>query len=172
MVAGFEKELVHAELIGRVVIAWNEVQWMVYRLFVVFSGMSEDQAKDVFFSLRSDSTQRDLTLAAGKSALAKSPTLWNKFRITMCAIGTLASERNAAIHTMWGFNFYEALSGATKLTFGPMGDTARHKALKDDFATQCDELIAELKKHFFTLSDVYKELNGLPSPDTRPPKKR
>ena len=151
----------HAELIGRVVISWNEVQWMVYRLFVTFSAMPPQQAQDVFFSLRSDASQRDLTLAAGKSALATHPKLWQKFRTAMCDIGTLAGERNAAIHTMWGFNFYEALAGASLLSFGPMADTTPHKSLKDDFTAQCNELRDELNKHFLTLADIYKEWNAL-----------
>jgi len=99
----------YAFLIGRVVISWNEVHWAVYALFLELSGMDPDRAKDVFFSIRNDSSQRDMTLTAGKTALVAHPTVWESFRTTINALDKLAGERNAAIHTMWGFNYYNAL---------------------------------------------------------------
>jgi hypothetical protein len=68
----------HAELLGRLVVAWNEVHWLVYVLFAKFSGMEPEQAKDVFFELKSDRSQRGIALAASKTALAKYPTLWGR----------------------------------------------------------------------------------------------
>ena len=66
----------HATLIGSVVIAYNKIHWVISVLFVAFSGMPAEEARDVFFALKSDRLQRDITLAAGKTALAEHPALW------------------------------------------------------------------------------------------------
>lgn len=147
----------HAELIGRVVISWNEVQWIIYRLFVGFSGMPEQQAQDVFFALRSEGGQRDLALAAGKTALADYPFLWEQFRTSLCEVRRLAGERNAAIQTMWDFNF-EALHETHSIEVGTLSDTERHKSLQADFPARCNELREQLEKQFWILSKIYKQL--------------
>ena len=150
----------YAFLIGHIVISWNEVHWAVYALFLELSGMDPDRAKDVFFSVRNNSTQRDMTLAAGKNALTAHPTIWESLRMTINELDKLAGERNAAIHTMWGFNYYNALlDPGGKLSFGPMANTVPHKSLKDDFPAQCDQLRATLKSHFMTLSEILRFLS-------------
>lgn len=149
---------IHAELIGRVVISWNEVQWIIYRLFVGFSGMPEQQAHDVFFALRSDASQRDLALAAGKTALADYPFLWEQFRTSLCEVRRLAGERNAAIQTMWAFNFFEAMEKTHTLEVGALSDTVHHQFLNEDFPAQCNELREQLEKQFWILSKIYKQL--------------
>ena len=118
--------------------------------------MPEARAHDLFFKLRSDASQRDITLAAGKTALATEPALWGKFQATMSAFDKLAGERNATVHTMWGFNFYEALTGEAQLFFGPMA--GRHGSLKDDFPAQCGELRKELEGHFANLTEILRSL--------------
>ena len=95
----------HAQLIGSVVIAYNRVQWLISVLFVAFSGMPDEQAQDVFFAVKSDGVQRDIALAAGKTALAKHPALWEGFRTVIAEINDLAGERNAAVHTMWAVDW-------------------------------------------------------------------
>jgi hypothetical protein len=45
--------------------------------------------------------QRDITIAAGKTALAEHPALWERFETTLEKVNELAGERNAAVHTMW-----------------------------------------------------------------------
>lgn len=121
--------------------------------------MPEQRAHDVFFKLRSDASQREITLAAGQTALAADPALWKKFRATIAALNKLAGERNAAVHTMWGFNFYEALREQTEVKFGPMA--GRHKSIEEDFPTQCVALRKELQGHFSTLVTIAQQVARL-----------
>ena len=95
----------HAQLIGSVVIAYNKVQWVISVLFVALSGMPAEEARDIFFTLKSDRLQRDITLAAGKTALAGHPALWERFETTLEKVNELAGERNAAVHTMWAIDW-------------------------------------------------------------------
>jgi hypothetical protein len=150
----------HAELIGHVVVSWNEVHWFMYVLFATFSGMPEQQARDVFFSIRSDASQRELTLAAGKFALAGRPHLWARLQDVMSAIDKLAGERNAAVHTMWGLNLWEALKSLPdtpiQMSVGPLKGS-RHGSLKGDFSKQFEELRDALKQHAIELGKIYQE---------------
>jgi len=147
----------HAELIGRVVIAWNDVQWLVSVLFVDFSGMPDEQARDVFFTLKSDFAQRDIVLAAGKTALAKYPALWEQLQKTIKAINDLAGERNAAVHTMWGVEwvYWGGMSYSAKI--GLLPGVRPHKRLRDDFVAQCAELRQKLEDHSMELNGIRSE---------------
>jgi hypothetical protein len=51
-------------------ITYNRVQHRIFDLFAAFSGMSVEKASGVFLALKSDRSQRDIALAAGKTALA------------------------------------------------------------------------------------------------------
>lgn len=55
--------------------------------------------------------------------------------------------------------FYEALTGQTEVSFGPMA--GRHKSLKKDFATQCVALRNELQDHFSTLVIIAQQVTRL-----------
>jgi hypothetical protein len=147
----------YAELIGQVVIAWNEVQWLVSVLFVEFSGMPAERARDVFFTLKSDFAQRDIALAAGKTALAKFPTLWEQLQNVIKAINDLAGERNAAVHTMWGIEWVSWGGVSYSAKVGLLSGVTPHKRLKDDFVTQCAELRQKLQNHFVELDHVRSE---------------
>ena len=150
----------YARLIGRVVISWNEVQWAIYCLFLEFCEMDSQRATDVFFSIKNDTSQRAMALAASK-ALSKHPRQWEDFRNTIGDLDRLAGERNAAVHTMWGFNLYSALLDPEGvLSFGPMVGTIPHRALKENFPAQCEELGMRLHSHFKTLGGILQFLHA------------
>ena len=67
--------------------------------------MPAEEARDIFFDLKSDRLQRDITLAAGKTALAEHPALWERFETTLEKVNELAGERNAAVHTVWAIDW-------------------------------------------------------------------
>jgi hypothetical protein len=124
----------HAQLIGSVVIAYNKVQWVIFVLFVALSGMPAEEARDIFFALKSDRLQRDITLAAGKTALAEHPALWERFETILENINELAGERNAAVDTMWAIDWQ--YWGVPSLYFPKVGfasEAIPHEKLKDDF---------------------------------------
>lgn len=98
----FENDIDHdALLIGQVTIAWNGVQAMVHAFFLKFSGMPLDKANAVFFALKQDSAQRDITLAVCRTSLGEGASIWPRLKGCFNAIETLAGERNATIHTLW-----------------------------------------------------------------------
>jgi hypothetical protein len=152
----------HATLIGSVVIAYNKIHWVISVLFVAFSGMPTEEARDVFFALKSDRLQRDITLAAGKTALAEHPALWERFETTLEKVNELAGERNAAVHTMWAIDWQ--YWGVPSLYFPKVGvasEAILHEKLKDDFPAQFAELNQKLQEHFVELDRIRGEYEKL-----------
>lgn len=117
----------HAELIGRVAIAWNDLHRAIGQLFEEFS--DSEAAKQRYWSARSDAVQRNLTFAAGVTALKPLLELRQRFETAMREIDALAGDRNAALHTYWTRNFPDR-------KIGPHEQVPKHKRLRDDFVTQ------------------------------------
>jgi hypothetical protein len=90
-----------ATLIGQVVLEWNHMHDMIFHSFWQLSGMSREQAQAVFYALKADSAQRDITAALAKVRLSEYPDLQATFLTLIKQAGQLNGERNAAIHTTW-----------------------------------------------------------------------
>lgn len=90
-----------ATLIGRVTLEWNHVCDMVFHTFWQLSGMELEQARAVFYALKADSAQRDITSAIARVRLKDDPKLCMRFLDVLRKIGQISGERNAAIHTTW-----------------------------------------------------------------------
>ena len=149
-----ERDIVadHAELIGRVAIAWNDLNHMLSILFQMLSGLPADKARAIYFTPRSDTAQREILTAVGKAALEVAhPALWTSFKICMDGIGPLSGERNAAIHTSWVLVIPEN-------KFAPSPAMPKHKALQTDFAQQFGALKERLGNKFFELNEIRKAL--------------
>jgi hypothetical protein len=144
----------HAELIGRVAIAWNELSIMLSMLFELLSGMPSLKAREIYFTPASDSAQRNLLAAAAKVALKPHPDLLKEFNECMDGIRRLSSERNAAIHTSWAFQ----IPGNA---FVPSPAVPTHKALKPDFVLQFQSLKTELNNKWFQLNEIRKKIAKL-----------
>jgi hypothetical protein len=50
----------HAELVGRVTLAWNHNAYQLLHVFEHLTGLPEPTARAIFFSHRSDRAQRDM----------------------------------------------------------------------------------------------------------------
>src|SRR5216684_2202670 len=68
----------HAAMIGRVAVAWNDVQFAVSQIFWLLSGMPQKRAHAVFFALRTDAAQRDITNAAALDVLSDDNALYKR----------------------------------------------------------------------------------------------
>jgi hypothetical protein len=149
---GPERDIIaeHAEMIGRVAIAWADLDQILGNLFELFSGLTSDKARAIYFLPKSDRAQREMLRTVAKIALESHPDLWLSFKSAMDGIDTLSGERNAAIHQSWGVQFPDP-------TFVPSHLTPTHKALKDDFVTQFQSLRTKLGDKFFELLEVRKE---------------
>jgi len=163
----------HAKLIGNVTIAWNTAQSLVFTIFSVASGMKYDNAVAVFFALKTDFAQRDITIAVLDSELTgKTPEvekLRDRIKRPINKLNSLASERNAAIHTMWGYVHEE---GDVKVA--PQPSVKHHPSLKvDDAAAQMVRLEEKLGSVVDTLIRSLHELGeyrawqNTPDPRTR-----
>jgi hypothetical protein len=93
----------HAALLGHVTLAWNDCQSMVMQIFHTLSGTSWAQSTSVFLALKSDQSQRDITVALLLAVLnrADDDGLRQLGTSLVGQLGSLAGERNAATHTMW-----------------------------------------------------------------------
>jgi hypothetical protein len=140
----------HAALIGRVAIAWNDLNYILSYLFQIFTGMPKDRATAIYFTPKSDATQRELLMAAAKIALEPYPEIWQAFKSSFDKIKSFAGERNAAIHTSWAVTFPEP-------RFVPASTMPIHGSLKPDFASQFASLREKLANEFFALNEVRKE---------------
>lgn len=147
--------------IGRANMVWNDVHMEIFLLFKELSGMNFHNAEAVFFSIRTDSAQRDMTLALAKSALWNQPSQFDQIKSTINLVGKLASERNAAIHMAWIVN-----DGSDRPS--PYLRVNPHPGLKDDAIAQFDALESALIDIFLKLSKIRKSLTLSPSLDKAP----
>jgi hypothetical protein len=94
-----------AQAIGHVTVQFNGCQEMVFYVFWRLSDMPRACAEAVFMTLKSDSAQRDITLALAKARLATDGlSQYESLKTSLAKLNTLAGERNAAVHTMWGIH--------------------------------------------------------------------
>lgn len=158
----------HATTIGTVTICWNGVQESLFRLFLILSNLPFRTAEAIFFSVRSDSSQRDIVLSVARTELQDYPDLWQATKSLLKCIGELAGERNAAIHTMWQMDFLTDTVKVSPLTRKP-------PVLKDDFKSQFYSLAARLTDIDEALLNLLVELQqrlawqGIPPPRSNPP---
>jgi hypothetical protein len=148
-----EKDIVaeHAELIGRVTVAWNDLNQILSILFEMLSGLPPEKANAIYSTPQSDRAQRDMLMAVAKIALEPHPSIWLPFKTCMEGINSLSSQRNAAIHTSWVLK----IPGNE---FAPSPILPKHKALKADFASQFQDLKAALHNKGFELLEIRKRL--------------
>jgi len=136
----------HAELIGRVAIAWNDLHRVIGQLFEEFS--DSEAAKQRYWAVRSDAAQRNLAFAAGVAALRKLPNLRQRFETTMKEIDALAGDRNAALHTYWTRTFPDR-------KIGPHEQVPKHRQLRDNFVAQFTELVSKLSRYQIELWNLH-----------------
>ncbi len=89
-----------APLIGKMTIDWNECQSSVFLMFNQMLGVGVYKAMAIFFAVKSDGGQRDITIALANNTLAD-PRLLKDFTAAMTAFNRIAGRRNDFIHAMW-----------------------------------------------------------------------
>jgi hypothetical protein len=138
----------HASIVGMVAVSWNGAQESLYLMFVVLMGLRKPEAEAIFFTLKADSAQRDITRELAKAVLAHNADLLKRTTEAINAFDRLAGERNAAIHTMWHASIGEG-------TVRPSPHAKRHGALRPDHRTQFLQLthkLADLEGELFDLA--------------------
>ena len=92
----------HARIIGHLTIVWNTAQHTILQIFEAVSDLSPEAAQAVFFAVKSDSGQRDITMALCEAELPQNDSdLLPAISSGIKRLNKVAGDRNAAIHTMW-----------------------------------------------------------------------
>jgi hypothetical protein len=139
----------HAALVGHVTLAWSNIHSQVFRIFALLCGTTKRQSEAIFFALKSDASQREITLAVINETVSE--PLRDKGKAIFGRINGLAGDRNLAAHTMW----------ATLMPAGmiiPNPSVRRPSRLKDDFELQFQTLIERLRELFRELMKFTQEI--------------
>lgn len=96
-----EKFRAHAERIGQATIAWNFAHSAVFIIFQQLAKMKYEKSQAVFFALKADVHQREITMALARVQLANQPKALSKVIAAIAKLNELSAERNAIIHTIW-----------------------------------------------------------------------
>lgn len=140
-------------LIGAITIASNAAYEQLFRLFWMASGLPKEAAEAVFFSIKSDSGQRDITrniVSCSEKVQQdhKSHALeWIRF------LEEKSGERNAAIHTMW--DGQELIDGKA-VSSSEISKKYHHKKLGTNVVNQFGSLINQLYRATLELSKAAK----------------
>jgi len=113
---GDEEWRAHAELIGRVTIAWNHCVHQLLRVFRHLTGMPPDISAEVFLGQRSDQGQRMmLKRLATLVDLGEGPRA--DLGKLLKRLDEVGSNRNLATHTIFGLSLVDPeTSGWSTLT--------------------------------------------------------
>jgi hypothetical protein len=150
-----QKELgENALLIGRVTMQWTTIQAAISQLFRRLSGLDAEKAEAVFFAVKSDSSQRDMTLALARIVLKDQSELLRRVIKLFNLLGELSGERNAVTHAMWAVKMPEG-----RVT--PMPRRGQHRRLKiQDHRAQFDQLIRDLSQMFRDLVKLESDIRS------------
>jgi hypothetical protein len=130
---GMKKLKEFASIVGDVNMSWGDCQFFIYVIFARLMAGDIHRAEAIFFSLKTDRAQRDVTGALGKLVLKNHPDLQTRLSKLIGNLETLAGERNDVIHAMWGVQLGEPklLAGSSpRLREKPLKETLEQTALK------------------------------------------
>lgn len=132
----------NALAIGQITMQWTTIQVGMSYLFRRLSGLDKARAETIFFCVKSDTSQREMTLALARTVLSSEPELLGKLEKIFDKIGRYSGERNAAAHTMW----------IVKMPDGkvmPYPTASHHRRLNiDEHEKQFERLLSNLGKVF------------------------
>ena len=178
--------LVHARYViaaGEVVAAWNALQEELGGVFAAVTGLTEQMAGAIWHSVRSDSLQRQMLLAA---LCAAPESMWcgelASAKDELCSLvrylNTLSEDRNNAIHAPIGLTSHD---GETMVLFpiensgNPRSKRLRGKDIIAEFR-RCRDAANELWEFTFFAARALKWPTSAPWPDRPaqlgPPPKR
>jgi len=147
-------------------IAWNDCQSTVFMMFHEMLGTNIGRAIGIFFAVKSDTGQRDITLGLANNALALRPELLAKMKTSFAAFNKIAGRRNDFIHAIW-----HNPPGTEDLR---VWLDVRQRLLDKNPVAECKELLEVIRSLFLDLVLIRTEvteamkppaslLSGLPS---------
>ena len=139
------------ELIGRVTIAYNQVQFLLTILFTQVLWGDRELAKAMFDALNSDRGQRDIIRAAASVTLAPHPALHARASALLDRANDISGLRNAAVHTFWD---QDLVSGQ----FIPVPGSRASKRLEELPSQQFEKVLLELSALYDDLISLAEDV--------------
>ncbi len=84
--------------------AWTDVQLLVFLIFWRLMSSEVDKSEAIFFALRSDHAQRQVTKQLARVLLSRWPDTVERVVAAINKAGGAAGSRNAVIHALWVTN--------------------------------------------------------------------
>lgn len=137
----------HAELIGRVMLAWNRNVHQLARIFCFITGIDSPMAEAIFFSHQSDAGQRNLIKRSARAAALPKDD-FEKLSTLLKSIETISVRRNLAAHTIFGMSLFDEATGAWGLKVVPALRPSQDPRLDADFTNQFEGAERELAEAY------------------------
>jgi hypothetical protein len=142
----------HAELIGRVTIAWNHCVHQLLRVFRHLTGMPPDISAEVYLGQRSDQGQRLM--------LKRLATLVDIDDGPRADLGKLlkrlddvGGQRNLATHTIFGLSMVDPETSGWSPRIAPALPPQHNRRLEADFVAQFEAAERDLREIFRDLEN-------------------
>src|SRR5437763_117583 len=91
--SNLDEEILHAEQLGQICVAWAQLEWGMYHLYELFSGAPAALARATFYAIDSNRGRREILLSLGAVLFSNS----NDYRTldnVLGRVGRTASQRN------------------------------------------------------------------------------
>jgi hypothetical protein len=138
--------------IGKITLAWNDLHLFVFSIFWRLNGNHALRSKAIFFAVRADRTQRDMTMALVQQEMTGVPLLQQAAIDALNEIGNLSGRRNAVIHAMWAFE--ADWDQGTATVFAPSSPKLARKRLGEEL----DKLYEDLVRLGARLASINKDV--------------
>lgn len=150
-VLGEEEWRAHAELIGRVTLAWNRNVHQLLQIFCHLTGLGSPLAEAIFFSHQSDSRQRAM-LKTVAAAVELDEVHRRSLDRLLKRLEKVSTGRNLAAHTIFGLSLFDpdTLAWGVKVVAALKEQDRR---LDADFVKQFTKVEADLSSIYGALDN-------------------
>jgi hypothetical protein len=152
MISGREEWNLHAELIGRVTLSWNQNVHQLLRIFSHLTGLSSPLTDALFFSHQSDRGQRQLIRRTADAVGLRQEDKTALLKI-LKRLDAVSTGRNLAVHTVFGLSLFDPTTGAWGPAVVPALRPAQDPRLETDFASQFERIDRKLEAIYRDLED-------------------
>lgn len=145
MTIGENEWNLHAQLIGRLMLAWTRTTHQLLKVFTHLTGLGSPLAETLYFSHTSDAGQRKLLMSLAETVqLSAGPKA--QLKKLLKRLENVAAARNIAAHTTFALTLFDAESGARGLKVIPALGQHVDKRRQADVEKQFREANIELDR--------------------------
>lgn len=142
----------HAEQLGRIALAWNAATMQLLRVFSHLTGLGSPLADALFFSHKSDQSQRNLVKTV--AALTDLSAADHKTLLAILkALDGVSVGRNLATHTIFSVSLVDPATSVWGPKIVPALTPPQDSRLQPDFEAQFAKVEADLAKLHRRLDD-------------------